>query len=135
MAEDAEAAADLSGELGYRTSAEEMRGRIERITRKDGQTVLVACVNEEVVGWIEVDLCLHLQSEPHAVVGGLVVREDMRNHGIGRQLLLQGEEWSRKQGVHVVRVRSQIARSDAHRFYLREGYKQVKTSAVFEKSV
>jgi hypothetical protein len=33
----------------------------------------------------------------------------------------------------VLRVRSQIIREDAHRFYLREGYSKVKTSVVFEK--
>jgi hypothetical protein len=32
-------------------------------------------------------------------------------------------------------VRSQMAREAAHRFYVREGYRQTKTSAVFSKSL
>ena len=36
-------------------------------------------------------------------------------------------------GLRRALVRSQVSREPAHRFYLREGYARVKTSAVFEK--
>jgi GNAT superfamily N-acetyltransferase len=134
--QDADAAAELSGQLGYKASSEIMRNRIERLLRNDGsQAAFVACIGAEVVAWIEIAIVQHLQSEPHTVVGGLVVRDDLRSRGIGSRLLFEAEAWSRKQGIPVVRVRSQATRQDAHRFYLREGYRQVKTSAVFEKSV
>jgi GNAT superfamily N-acetyltransferase len=134
--QDAEAAAELSGQLGYKASVATMRNRIETLLcNGKSQAAFVACVGAEVVAWIEIAIVQHLQSEPHTVVGGLVVREDARNRGIGKKLLSEAEEWSRKQGIPVVRVRSQVARQDAHRFYLREGYRQVKTSAVFEKTV
>jgi GNAT superfamily N-acetyltransferase len=133
---DAEAAAELSGQLGYKTSVATMRNRIENLLcNGKSQAAFVGCIGAEVVAWIEIAVVQHLQSEPHTVVGGLVVRDDMRSRGIGSKLLSKAEEWSRKQGIPVVRVRSQIARQDAHRFYLREGYRQVKTSAVFEKAV
>jgi GNAT superfamily N-acetyltransferase len=134
--QDAEAAAELSGQLGYKNSAATMRNRIEKLLcNSKSQAAFVACIGAEVVAWIEIAIVQHLQSEPHTVVGGLVVRDSMRSRGIGSRLLSEAEEWSRKQGIPVVRVRSQAARQDAHRFYLREGYWQVKTSAVFEKSV
>jgi GNAT superfamily N-acetyltransferase len=69
------------------------------------------------------------------VIGGLVVREDARGLGVGRRLCLEVEEWARSRSVPLVRVRSQIKREDAHRFYLRDGYRKVKTSFVFEKMV
>ena len=134
--EDAEAAAELSAQLGYKASVATMRSRIESLLQnRSSQAVFVACVDAEVVGWIEIAIVQHLQSEPHTVIGGLVVREDVRSRGIGSRLLSEAEEWSRQQEVAVVRVRSQVARERAHRFYLREGYRQVKTSAVFEKMV
>lgn len=134
--DDAEAAAELSGQLGYKTSVAIMRNRIETLVRNGkSQAAFVACIGPEVVAWIEIAVVQHLQSAPHTVVGGLVVREDVRNRGIGKKLLSVAEEWSSQQGIPVIRVRSQIARQDAHRFYLREGYRQVKTSAVFEKTV
>jgi GNAT superfamily N-acetyltransferase len=134
--QDAETAAELSGQLGYKASVETMRDRIEKLLcHGSSQVAFVACIGAEVVAWIEIAIVQHLQSEPHAVVGGLVVRDDMRSRGIGSRLLSEAEDWSRKQGIPVVRVRSQAARQDAHRFYLREGYRLVKTSAVFEKTV
>jgi GNAT superfamily N-acetyltransferase len=134
--QDAEPVAELSGQLGYNASAATMRNRIEKLLcNGSSQTAFVACLGAEVVAWIEIAIVQHLQSESHTVVGGLVVRDGMRSRGIGSRLLSEAEEWSRKQGIPVVRVRSQVARQDAHRFYLREGYRQVKTSAVFEKTV
>jgi GNAT superfamily N-acetyltransferase len=43
------------------------------------------------------------------------------------------ERWAREQGLGVVRVTSRSTREAAHRFYLRDGYRQIKTSLVFEK--
>ena len=69
------------------------------------------------------------------VLGGLVVRADMRGRRIGQQLCHAVEQWALTNEIHTVRVRSQVKRADAHRFYLRVGYTQVKTSAVFEKDL
>jgi GNAT superfamily N-acetyltransferase len=87
----------------------------------------------QIVGWIDAAIERHLQSPASAVIGGLVVREDMRGLGVGRRLCLEVEDWARSKSVPLVRVRSQIKREDAHRFYLRDGYRKVKTSFVFEK--
>ena len=59
----------------------------------------------------------------------------MRGKHIGQQLCQAVEQWAMQTGIARVRVRSQLKRTDAHRFYLRDGYKQVKVSAVFEKQV
>lgn len=76
---------------------------------------------------------MHLQSKPFALIGGLVVKDGMRGMRIGKKLCEQAEAWAREQGVQTVRVTSRSTRQDAHRFYLREGYSDVKTSRVFEK--
>jgi GNAT superfamily N-acetyltransferase len=62
-----------------------------------------------------------------------VVRDGVRGLGVGKRLCAEVEEWSRGKGLAVVRVTSRSTREAAHRFYLREGYRQTKTSAVFEK--
>jgi hypothetical protein len=43
------------------------------------------------------------------------------------------EARTRAKSIPCLRVRSQIVREAAHRFYLREGYRVVKTSLVLEK--
>jgi (aminoalkyl)phosphonate N-acetyltransferase len=77
----------------------------------------------------------HLQSEPYGEIGGFVVSEKYRSTGIGKQLLACAERWMRERQLRRSLVRSQVKREDAHRFYLRESYARVKTSAVFEKEL
>ncbi len=131
MREDAPAVALLSGQLGYETTSEEMRQRIEALP--SDHLALVACLNTEIVGWIEAEVAHHLQSPPHALITGLVVKDGVRSLGIGRRLCSEVERWTLQQGLDTVRVTSRSTRERAHRFYLREGYVQTKTSAVFEK--
>jgi (aminoalkyl)phosphonate N-acetyltransferase len=106
-----------------------------RICRAADRVAFAAVVDGQIVGWIDAAMERHLQSQASAVIGGLVVREDTRGWGVGRRLCLEVEEWARSKSVPIVRVRSQIKREDAHRFYLRDGYRKVKTSFVFEKPV
>jgi GNAT superfamily N-acetyltransferase len=132
---DAEAAARLSGELGYPASAEAMTRRILRLSGQPGHAVYVAALDAEVVGWIELPTTCHLTSEPYAEIGGLVVTESARSQGIGGKLVRFAEEWAKRQGVQRILVRSRITRERAHAFYERAGFARVKTSAVFEKAL
>jgi GNAT superfamily N-acetyltransferase len=132
-AEDATAVAELNAQLGYPATADEVRDRILAIIDMPTQAVFVACVGDEVVGWVDVAVVLHLQSSRFALIGGLVVKEGLRGKQIGKRLCEQVEAWSREQGIGVVRVTSRSTRTDAHRFYLRGGYSEVKTSCMFEK--
>jgi GNAT superfamily N-acetyltransferase len=132
--EDAEAVAELVGELGYERTSEEARRWIAELDgREEEQAAFVACVGGEVVGWIEASIERRLQSERYALIGGLVVKDGVRGRGAGRMLCERVEEWGRERGVRKVRVTSRSTREGAHRFYQRDGYVQVKTSLVFEK--
>jgi predicted N-acetyltransferase YhbS len=134
-AEDAEAAAALCTQLGYPTEAPAVLTRMRQIAGDANRAVLVACADGALVGWIDLSVEYHLQSEPAALIGGLVVSEAVRNLGIGGQLCEAGEAWARERGVERMRVRSNAIRERAHAFYLRDGYRRVKTSAVFEKAL
>jgi GNAT superfamily N-acetyltransferase len=132
---DATAVALLSAELGYPVSDDAMRQRIESLAARADHVVYVACLGGELVGWIDVGVIHHLQSEPRAEIGGLVVAHEARSSGIGRRLVARAEEWALERGLGSMVVRSQIVREGAHRFYLREGYERTKTSAVFTKKL
>jgi len=134
-ADDAEAVATLSASFGYPVSACDMRSRIEEFASNNERVAFVAVLQDVVVGWADAGVERHLQSTPVVVIGGLVVRDDMRGKRMGQQLCRAVEQWAIEVGIATVRVRSQMKRVDAHRFYLRDGYTQVKISAVFEKNV
>jgi GNAT superfamily N-acetyltransferase len=132
--EDADAVCQLTGQLGYEASLADIQQRIARLAScTDVQAAFVACLGAEIVGWIEVAITRHLQTPPFALIGGLVVKDGVRGLGIGRKLCQQVEAWARLQDIALLRVTSRSTRNEAHRFYLRDGYTEVKTSKVFEK--
>jgi GNAT superfamily N-acetyltransferase len=122
-----------SAASGYPSSPDDLRRRIDERSRSTDSITLAVVLNGQIVGWIDAFIEQHLQSSASAVIGGLVVRDDTRGLGIGKRLCLEIEQWARSKSIPLLRVRSQIVREDAHRFYLREGYCKVKTSLVFEK--
>jgi GNAT superfamily N-acetyltransferase len=132
--EDAEAAAVLSEQLGYPVSPAELRKRIARLAGwEEVRSVFAACLGAELVGWIEVEVTHHLAVAPFVHIAGLVVKDGFRGYGIGKRLCEQAEAWTRSLGIATVRVTSRSIRLNAHRFYQRDGYVEIKTSKVFEK--
>ena len=132
---DADAIAPLTTQLGYPTDASATRRRLERLLKSDRDAVLLADRDGRVVGWIHVGLVDSLENDTVAAIHGLVVDKTFRSHGIGAMLLKAGEEWARDNGVHRIRLRSNIIRDRAHAFYERAGYAKVKQQFTFEKKV
>lgn len=131
---DAADLARLSGELGYPSTESEIRRRLEDLARLPEHAVFVAeSPGGEAVGWLHVCLSHHLESDTFAELVGLVVAESQRSSGVGALLVSEAEAWARASGVREIRVRSNVVRERAHRFYLRQGFQIIKTQAVFSK--
>ena len=131
---DAPQVAQLCHQLGYVRSPTDIdRWILGLPSRADIQAAFVACLEDRVVGWIEISVVHHLQSAPHTLIGGLVVEDGLRGQNIGRMLCREVEEWTWSRGLESVVVTSRSTRAGAHRFYLRDGYTPVKTSEVFAK--
>ena len=105
---------------------EEAYWRAVQATRAAGGDVLVARRGDEVVGVVQVMVLTHFQHHGGVCVEleSFHVREDRRSQGIGKTLLAAAEELARSVGAYRVQLTSNVARLDAHRFYLREGYVQ-----------
>jgi GNAT superfamily N-acetyltransferase len=56
-----------------------------------------------------------------AWVEDLAVDPDARSEGIGRRLLDAAKDWAREHGASHLELESGLPRTDAHRFYDREG--------------
>jgi len=129
---DVEEVSLLITQLGYQRTLEQVLQWIATIDTGQ-QVAFVATLEGVVVGWIEIAVVHHLQSAPYALIGGLVVKDGIRGKGVGRSLCERAETWAWSVGVDTVRVTSRSSRIQAHRFYLRDGYRIDKTSLVFEK--
>jgi GNAT superfamily N-acetyltransferase len=95
--------------------------------------ILTAVAGGRVVGWAHAYVCCLVESDTYAELGGLVVDESYRGKGVGGQLLEKVEEWARQKGCSAVSARSNVIRHDAHQFYARRGYDQIKTQHAFRK--
>jgi GNAT superfamily N-acetyltransferase len=70
-----------------------------------------------------------------ADIGALVVDTKVRNQGIGASLMTTAEKWATDRNLKLMRVRSNMKRTDAHRFYQRQGYEIVKSWHLFTKAL
>ena len=133
---DAEELAKLSGQLGYPSDARTIVRRLDGVTSHHAGVVLVAVDPQGVpAGFAHVEPRRPLIAEPFAELAALVVSETARGQRVGSALLVAAEAWAREQGFASMRVRSNILRERAHRFYLREGYVEKKRQAVFLKQL
>lgn len=135
--DDAAAVADLTTQLGYPVSSDDLARRMAAVLERRDDSALLAAVDAAgaVIGWIHVERLRLLELPPTANISGLVVDERQRSGGIGAALLAEAEAWARAQRIGTIQVRSRTTRERAHRFYEREGYRRIKTSYVFEKAL
>lgn len=83
------------------------------IAESSGETVgMVGC---------HVQLLLH-HAAPIAEIQEMYVRPGLRSQRIGQRLLEAVELFARQRGAEQLEVASNQARTDAHRFYEREGF-------------
>jgi GNAT superfamily N-acetyltransferase len=133
---DAVELATLSGQLGYPADAPAVVRRLDGVTSHHAGGVLVAIDPQDgLAGFAHVEPRRPLITEPFAELAALVVSEAARGQRIGSALLAAAEAWAREQGFANMRVRSNVIRERAHRFYLREGYAEKKRQAVFLKQL
>ncbi len=132
---DVEAIAALSGQLGYPAQPAEIKARLERIQAQGDGQVLVAEVGGRVVGWVHVRGEHTLESPALAAISGLVVDEGQRRRGVGAELMAAAERWAVSMRYDTVRLRSNVIREAAHRFYRRLGYSEAKRQVVLSKVV
>src|SRR5262249_19313448 len=112
------------------------RERLAQVRRtRNGEVFVAVDAAGRVVGWTHVVPRLQLEESPFAELAGLVVADGVRGAGVGASLLQSAEGWAVENGFARLRVRSNVVRERAHRFYLREGYRERKRQAVFDKDL
>jgi GNAT superfamily N-acetyltransferase len=132
---DREELARLSTELGYPMTPSEAEARLGEIANHPDHVFLVADSNGRVAGWIQVSRTRIFESARGAEIAGLVVGEAVRGRGIGHRLVEEAARWARENGCEALRVRTNVVREDAQRFYRREGFADVKTQKVLERKL
>jgi GNAT superfamily N-acetyltransferase len=131
---DAPRLAELSGQLGYPTTATEISKRLRRLKPASQNALFVAeSPDAGVVGWAHVSITHLVEVGTRAELNGLIVADGQRSLGAGARLLEAAEDWACKHGCPSMSVRSNVIRERAHIFYERQGYEHYKTQKAFRK--
>ncbi|QLE57923.1 GNAT family N-acetyltransferase [Nostoc sp. TCL26-01] len=133
---DAQRITNLCEQLGYSVTNQQTEQRLTKIQNNDAHIVYVATLeNEYVIGWAHAHVSDLLVIPTQAMLLGLVVDKDYRHKGIGRILMQQIEQWASLVGCEAVILRSNVRRKEAHLFYEKIGYINIKQSLAFQKQL
>ncbi len=97
-----------------------------QITSDPRQRLLVAEADGRIVGTAHLVVIPHLSRscKPSALVEGVAVDEAYRRKGVGAALMRHLAQIAREHGCYKLALSSNLARSGAHRFYSRLGWKR-----------
>lgn len=125
----------INSALGYDVSENTLNGRIKNILLRNDHLLLVAKIDDQVVGFCHGYLRLLTEVVEAIEIGGLAVVEIHRGKGVAKQLVNSIEEWAKTLNCSQVVLASNITRTEAHAFYEHLGYKKIKQQFAFEKNL
>ncbi|MFN2464816.1 MAG: N-acetyltransferase family protein [Candidatus Dormibacteria bacterium] len=93
-----------------------------RLPLPESEEILVAEVDGEVVGWIELMLRPasgqpRMMRDADTVEIDVAVLPEHRGHGVGGKLMASGEKWATEHGAGLITMETHVANVDAIRFY------------------
>jgi N-acetylglutamate synthase-like GNAT family acetyltransferase len=133
-AADLNAISELSNQLGYQVTPEQVNSRMAEIWKDKSQIVLVAELDGKVLGWVHLCGLKRLLSAPFVEICGLIVEQNHRSAGLGSTLVKHAEEWATSNAYTMIRVRSNVTREKAVSFYSKNGYTRSKQQNVFVRT-
>jgi GNAT superfamily N-acetyltransferase len=125
--------ADLNTRLGFKSSAEDTRRRLEMLPRED--RLLLGVLGDALVGYAHIRTVRDLLSEESAEVVAIAVDPRQRRHGVGSRLVTAAEIWARESGRSRLILHTNVVVTEAHAFFVALGYEQVETSLVFMRDL
>lgn len=115
----------LMAQLGYPTSTEELTKRFESFTTLAGYGVAVACCDLKIIGWIAWSRSqLFVADKVRFHIEGLVIDNNYRSQGVGKQLMAFVENIAREFSPAIIDLNSGVrrAKEGVHDFYRNLGY-------------
>jgi len=123
----------IQKDLGYEEAKEDfVRSQFLQMDTKR-EDIFVAEIEDIIAGFIHVEKYSNIYFGPVGNILGLAVRETHRKMGIGKQLLVAAENWSKEKDCIGMRLNSGGSRTGAHEFYRSLGYNDEKSQIRFLK--
>ena len=122
--DDAPSIGALLKDLGYPSSLALIQGRIVQLAADPMEDLLVAASGTEpILGFISIHYIPQIALEgDFARISYFCVANSSRSQGVGRKLEEEATRLAVLRGCDRIEVHCHTRRSDAHRFYYRQGY-------------
>jgi GNAT superfamily N-acetyltransferase len=119
--------------FGYEYPLDKTKERLSLILKRPTDKLYVACINDNVVGYIHGSDYECTYSDSLKNIMAIAVEEAFRGKGVGKALLNAIENWAKECNCCGVRLVSGFDRTNAHAFYLHCGYINRKQQKNFIK--
>jgi GNAT superfamily N-acetyltransferase len=105
---------------------------LRRVASDPSTAVYVADWRSDLAGTFQMTITpgVSRRGLVRATIESVRTRSDLRGRGVGGAMMAYALDEARRRGAHVVQLSSNLARSDAHRFYERLGF--VRSHAGFK---
>ncbi len=124
----------LIAELGFEHSSEFIHAKLQLLLESSNDLILVYELEGKVVGLITVHFAIQLAFSGDIMsIGYMVVDPVYRGKEIGKYLEEYAYSIAKEKKCSLIEVYSQAKRTDAHRFYERQGY--IVAEKFFSKDV
>ena len=133
--EDSKGVKKLAENLGYPSSEEKVSEILETVIKHNDHRMIVAEKQKELVGYIHMVSSLSVGSDRYVEIAALSVLDTYRKRGIGKALIAESKNMAEEKGIEFVRIRSNIIRQEAHKFFEQHGFRNLKTQEVFVKKI
>jgi len=132
---DAEAVNALSKQLGYPLSVGQTLQNIGTVLQSQDHIAFVAEYENKIVGWIGAAQAIMIEVMPHCEINGLVIDEHHRGMGIGKLLIDKVKKWAKGKGNDKIGLHCNVKRTEAHLFYQRLGFTELKQQKNFVMNI
>ena len=124
---------DLTNELGYDTTVDQMAEIMNCITKLENYWTFVAITNDRVVGYIGLNKNYFWEQDGYYLrVQALVVNNKFRHLGVGQKLMDSAEHIAKQIETKIIILNcgNRDERKYAHKFYAKLGFEPKSTGYV-----
>jgi N-acetylglutamate synthase-like GNAT family acetyltransferase len=128
--EDIDEITHLTTDLGYQTTVEQMKSRMEKICLAENVWTFIAQTKNKIVGYVGFSKNFSWEQDGDFLrIQALVVKNGERKKGVGKKLVQFVEKFAKEIDANsiVLNCGNRTEREDAHNFYKKIGF-EVKTT-------
>jgi GNAT superfamily N-acetyltransferase len=130
-ANDSTAIGQLIAEMGYTSTPGKINEILLNLLDNPDQQLFVARVDDQLAAYIHLMCARDIADKPGVEIVAFNVHPKFRRIGLGKQLLVQSEQWALSRQCPYLRIRAAMIRDDAQPFFFNHGFAFLRDKQIF----